>query len=183
MATGMLCEFWDGYTFEIKLYRTRKMRKALKELFLRINQSVVDYSNSEGAQMGSTLTVLYLSGKRFIVAHAGDSRVYLLRRGKLMKLTEDQTLPGRKNVLTNCIGKPGQIGVCLKHGKVSENDVFLLCSDGFYNRLPNAPDNAVISILSAENTSMQEIIQSLLSSLKDNAPDNLSAVLIKCNFR
>jgi len=179
IATDKISEFWNDHALKARIKPISKMSKMLKELFGQINQSVLDHCNQNGTQIATTLTVLYVCKNRFIVAHAGDSRLYLLRRGKILKLTQDQVLVSRKNVLTNCIGKPGQIEVHIKQGKIKESDLFLLCSDGFYNRIT---DNNIMSILSVESGSIQEIIQGLLSSLKNNARDNLSAVLVKCNF-
>ena len=42
--------------------------------------------------MGSTLTLAYYLDGELFVAHAGDSRAYLLRDRKLHRLTHDHTL-------------------------------------------------------------------------------------------
>ena len=42
--------------------------------------------------MGTTFVCLVVAGERGIVAHVGDSRLYLARRGNVYVLTEDHTL-------------------------------------------------------------------------------------------
>lgn len=46
----------------------------------------------EGNRGGTTFSALLISGARAGIAHAGDSRVYLARRGQLIQLTRDHTL-------------------------------------------------------------------------------------------
>src|SRR5215510_3556 len=41
--------------------------------------------------MGTTLTAMLWSGSQAVVAHVGDSRAYLLRKGELRQITEDHT--------------------------------------------------------------------------------------------
>ena len=42
--------------------------------------------------MSTTAVALAISGSRAALAHVGDSRIYLLRKGKLYQLTEDHSL-------------------------------------------------------------------------------------------
>src|SRR6202012_5578017 len=75
------------------------------------------------AGMGTTLTMAYSVGRDLYIVHAGDSRAYLYRDGKLEQITSDHTLVqllvsggvlspedakshARRNVVTNVIGGP-----------------------------------------------------------------------------
>jgi len=42
--------------------------------------------------MGSTLVLAMIRDKRMLIAHVGDSRVYLLRDGQLTRLTRDHSV-------------------------------------------------------------------------------------------
>jgi PPM family protein phosphatase len=44
--------------------------------------------------MGTTLTAMLRSGRSTAVAHIGDSRAYLLRGGRLLRITEDHRVDG-----------------------------------------------------------------------------------------
>lgn len=98
--------------------------------------------------MGTTLTVAYVTGNVLYLAHAGDSRCYLYRGGKLEQLTRDHTFVAAlvqegvitseaaaqhtmRNVITNAVGgdKKGVEPEVHKH-LLSAGDVLLLCSDG-----------------------------------------------------
>ncbi|MBK9036066.1 MAG: serine/threonine-protein phosphatase [Myxococcales bacterium] len=99
------------------------------------------------AQMGSTVAVLRIDGRRRLVAigHVGDSRIYRLRAGALEPLTVDHSLWAElvaagaepverdafpyKHVVTRALGTPsGEPEVRLE--PVLADDVYLLCSDG-----------------------------------------------------
>ena len=98
--------------------------------------------------MGTTLTVAYVTGNVLYLAHAGDSRCYLYRGGKLEQLTKDHTFVAAlvqegvitseaaaqhtmRNVITNAVGgdKKGVEPEVHKH-LLAAGDVLLLCSDG-----------------------------------------------------
>jgi serine/threonine protein phosphatase PrpC len=97
--------------------------------------------------MGTTLIVLLLIGSRGFIAHVGDSRIYLLRKGLVHQLTEDHSLinellkRGRltpeqigklnmKNAVTRAVGVYESVEVDTLDFDVLAGDNFLLCSDG-----------------------------------------------------
>ncbi len=64
----------------------------LQEAVLEANQAVTHASQEpERLGMGSTLTVAWIIGPRLYITSVGDSRIYLLRRGKLRQITIDHT--------------------------------------------------------------------------------------------
>ena len=66
----------------------------LKKMFCDIDVTVHDQTEKdpELAGMGSTLICVLLRGNRVFWAHAGDSRLYFLTRGRLARVTRDQML-------------------------------------------------------------------------------------------
>jgi PPM family protein phosphatase len=97
--------------------------------------------------MGTTAVVLLIEEGKAFVAHVGDSRVYLLRDGRIEQLTEDHSLIAEKlrhglltpdearnhrmrNVITRSLGYQEDVPVDLKVQPVRTGDQFLLCSDG-----------------------------------------------------
>jgi protein phosphatase len=106
--------------------------------------------------MGSTLTLAYYLDGELFVAHAGDSRAYLLRDGRLHRLTHDHTLTAElvrrgaisqeeatthrlRHVVTNVVGG-GTAGVRVELVKlhVESGDRILLCTDGLTDMLGEA---------------------------------------------
>ena len=97
--------------------------------------------------MGTTAAVLLVADKHAFVAHVGDSRIYLLRDGRIEQLTEDHSLIAEKlrhglvtaeeakthhmrNVITRSLGYQEDVPVDLQIRDVQSGDQFLLCSDG-----------------------------------------------------
>jgi protein phosphatase len=98
--------------------------------------------------MGTTLTLAFCLNDELFVAHAGDSRCYLLRDGLLHRITADHTLAEEmvgqgllspeeaaqsrwSHVITNAVGgDSSEVKVELHKVGLQPGDVLLLCSDG-----------------------------------------------------
>ncbi|MCP4498679.1 MAG: serine/threonine-protein phosphatase [Deltaproteobacteria bacterium] len=97
--------------------------------------------------MGTTLSALLVAGSTSFVVHVGDSRVYLIRDGRAVQLTEDHTLVNlqvslglitpeqakvsrRGNVITRAVGVRDYVQVDNFELTHQGGDCFLLCSDG-----------------------------------------------------
>jgi protein phosphatase len=104
-----------------------------------------DYSG-----MGTTVVVALIAGQKLVVAHVGDSRLYLRTNGSLKRLTKDdswaatilaQELADRaavakhpmRNVLTNVLGAREQTDVHVREVELSGDAMLLLCSDGLHS--------------------------------------------------
>ncbi|HIF91954.1 MAG TPA: Stp1/IreP family PP2C-type Ser/Thr phosphatase [Myxococcales bacterium] len=102
--------------------------------------------------MGTTLVGLLFAGKRLALAHVGDSRAYLIRRGRLRGLTDDHSIVGEllrreeiseedarqhphRHVLTRALGVRPRIEPDLAEMTPQVDDVFILCSDGLTTHL------------------------------------------------
>jgi protein phosphatase len=99
--------------------------------------------------MGTTLSVLFLCGDFALTAQVGDSRVYRVRSGAALQITEDHTLIAwqlkqgviteqearnspQKNVITRAVGSRDYVQVDSRCLRVEPGDAFLLCSDGVH---------------------------------------------------
>ena len=107
-------------------------------------------------QMAATLTSVWLAAGRINLVHAGDSRLYRLRDGKLEQLSIDDTIAGRKvaageisekegrsdpkwHVIQQAMGiEERKFGVTVQSWQVADGDTYLLCSDGLTDGLTNA---------------------------------------------
>ena len=95
--------------------------------------------------MGCTLTgVIWHYGHAWLI-NAGDSRTYRLRNGILRQLTTDETErgvtgdPNASKLLLNCLGGgcEGFLAISNLDGKLLEDDVLLICSDGLCDMATN----------------------------------------------
>ncbi len=104
--------------------------------------------------MGTTLSTLLVIDNRGFIAHVGDSRIYLLRGGRVVQLTEDHSLINElikrgkltqeeadnspyKNAVTRAVGIYQSVEVDTIDFEVLPGDQFLLASDGLTTYVAN----------------------------------------------
>ncbi len=121
--------------------------------------------------VSATLTLLLIRDAQYWIAHAGDSRAYLLRDKQLQQLTDDHSIafeqyklgiitkeavrahPNQKQ-LTRCLTATREFVLCdFLDGTIQSNDRFLLCSDGLTKVLDD--DHISHIILSDADSSSQ----------------------------
>ena len=146
------------------------------------------------AGMGSTLTAILIRDMRYYIAHVGDSRAYRQRSGVLEQLTRDHSLVWhlyengvlekgdlskhpQKNLITRSIGSHPQVDIDLETGEGKPGDVYLLCSDGLTD---GVPDEEISNALSAASKHPQKIADALVDAANDaGGPDNITVVVIR----
>lgn len=164
--------------------------ESLTKAFTAANRAILDYAaeHPECKGMGTTCTVLAFHDGKAWLAHIGDSRAYLLRDGKLTQLSQDQTLVAKlvkegtltqeeadhspmHNVILQALGtsanfKPiiGAKGLPLQLG-----DIFILCSDGVCNLVPDAKIAQVAARLPPQEACHALIEAALAAGGHDNA--------------
>lgn len=124
--------------------------------------------------------------------HAGDSRLYLLRKGHVYKRTRDHSRVQRlidagliredqamthpdRNKVYSCLGGDQMPTISLSEGtRLNPGDILLLCSDGFWGMLTSADIESGFSEESFK-TSLPKLIQKSLSIAAGHG-DNLSVV-------
>ena len=116
------------------------------------NQRVLDKKVGPLSKMGSTVAALVLDGDEAVIGHLGDSRVYRLRGSRLEALTSDHSLYAElkatgadlppkaeypyANVITRALGLEDP-ALDLRRENILAGDVFLLCTDGLVEKLPD----------------------------------------------
>ncbi len=90
----------------------RNLEKKIKEILECINEEIYGDNCKSGAvksnYTGTTLDLCFIQEQTLYVAHVGDSKVYLLRKGKLTQITEDHT-PGWESHAEWTLHNPGKI--------------------------------------------------------------------------
>ena len=100
------------------------------------NKKIVEYqeNHSNSGGMGTTMTALIINESGLMkVGHVGDSRCYVLSDRNIIKITEDQNVPGYKNVLKQALGTKDKLDIQKIDFQLNNGDVILLCTDGLYN--------------------------------------------------
>lgn len=135
----------------------------------------------ELAGMATTLTTLVLRGGFYHFAHVGDTRLYLLRAGKLRRLTTDHVWdrPEMQHVLTRAIGLDSRLAIDHGMGELHERDVFLLASDGVWAALGEYEIIRLLSELPAGRLDAEQVATALVdAALAAGSRDNSSALAL-----
>ncbi len=165
-------------------------------LITSINQEIVEYGKEKGIQLGTTVTVALFLDKSYYIFHVGDTRLYEIQKD-LKQITKDQTVvayevekgliteqqaqrDSRKNMLLQCVGLSEKIVPDFIEGNIQENVSYLLCSDGFRNKLSG---DEIYNFCNPQRNSSREDIRQSISKLIEidkerNEKDNLSAILL-----
>jgi PPM family protein phosphatase len=141
--------------------------------------------------MGTTVVAMLCTGRKAVVGHVGDSRVYLFRNGRAHQLTEDHTIiqeqlkrglitrdqiatAENKNVITRAVGIQPSVAVDTLVTDLIPGDLYLLCSDGLHGYLA---DDELPALFSQEPKA--KLAESLVDvALQRGGKDNVTAVAI-----
>jgi protein phosphatase len=156
----------------------------------RIEQEAAAHAERHG--MGTTLTLAYLLWPRLYVVHAGDSRCYVLRGGRLRQVTTDHTMAQRMveagvlakeeaagsrlgHVLWNCLGG-GEHALRPEVSKVllAVGDTLLLCTDGLTTCVP---DERIRDTLAAPHGAEETCRRLVDAANGAGGPDNVTVVV------
>jgi protein phosphatase len=143
--------------------------------------------------MGTTITYLVSSGSSIIVGNVGDSRTYLLRDGKLQRLTKDHSLTQAlldagtinaeeaathryKNVLYRYLGtKEGGSGTEAKTISPRPGDRFVMCSDGVTDGIT---EDTIAALLAEERDPQKSAQRIVDAALAGGSRDNITSVVV-----
>ncbi len=171
------------------------LKRAYREANARIYETGTSTSDVDGeSNMGTTLVAAIVRGKYVTIANVGDSRAYLVRANRVNQLTQDHSLVAQqvakgeitpadarvsphRNRLTQALGQRPKLDNRLPdifEITLLPQDRLLLCSDGFYDVVPDDDLRSVILGSSAE------VAAATLVDLgkQRGASDNVSAVVL-----
>ena len=163
---------------------TQLMHQAFQERVRRFPDS---------AGMGTTLTIAYIVGQEVFIAHAGDSRAYLVRGAEISQLTKDHTLAEAyasagysredvtcvKNILTNFLSDAKEVRLDVDHVLLEDGDSLLLCSDGLSDLVPKESIAAAINASATPQAACDALITLALAR---GGKDNITAVIGQFRF-
>lgn len=170
---GLLCDYYATPD-------TWGVHRAIDKVMIALNRWILSQSarDPELAGMATTLSALVLRGRRYYTAHIGDSRIYLLRAGKLLRLTVDHLWdhPELKNVLSRAVGLDAHLLLDYAEGELEAGDRFVLLSDGVWGALPEA---TIVEVLLAQPDAQLAAAALTSLSLAQGGQDNASAVIVE----
>jgi PPM family protein phosphatase len=182
-------------TFVRQNLRTQELRlrdlleAALNTAAIAVHELATNSTEHRG--MGTTVVTCLLGAAReILIAHAGDSRAYLLRDHRMRQLTRDHTLwqeyidDGRpladtnaylKRVVTRNLGQDPGVAPDVLEETLEVGDRLLLCSDGLNEVLPDEVIQQILSSPDAPSHIAQRLVE---TALVGPCPDNVSVLVL-----
>ena len=167
-----------------------RSRAYLQQMHAVIRERQAQDARYEG--MGTTFTSAYTVGGDLFIMHVGDSRAYVLRSGRLFRITRDHTIAqeyadrGRlgqsevdehplSHVLTRALGGPVDLLESDTHHRdIEDGDRLLLCSDGLTKV---ASEDDIAATLKAHPASADACRALVDLALARGGPDNVTVIV------
>ena len=179
----------------------------IKDGILQANQAIFEQNESEdragNARMGTTLVLLLIADHQAIVAHVGDSRLYLCTRQGLKQITVDHEV-GQREVnrgvepaiayarpdayqLTQALGPRNNDDVAptITPFPLTQDTLLLLCSDGLSdNDLLESHAKSHVEPMLRSRADLDEGIANLIDLANEhNGHDNITAIGVRVKLR
>jgi serine/threonine protein phosphatase PrpC len=170
-------------------YEELRIESAIEEGNRRILEAGKADAGKRG--MGTTLVGCYFTEGGVFVGHVGDSRCYRFRDGQIEQITEDHSLANEyvrmnilspedvehfpyKNVIVRALGLAAHVQVDVGRHEFQPGDLFLLCSDGLSDMLPDL----VMEEILGEQTDAEEAVEELIERANDaGGVDNITVII------
>lgn len=195
IASSIACDaiqtYFHAFLDTEKAFDPQFIEKSIRYAEIRFDEYI--QKNPSVGGMATTLCLLYIAPESIYLTHAGDSRIYQFRDGKIIFKTEDHSFVNsliksgiispenasmhpQKNIILRAVQgshSPVEIDI-VKITDVLPNDDFFMCTDGVTEVWS---DNDLCKLFS-ENISSEEKINAIKERCCNNAQDNYSACLI-----
>ena len=170
---------------------TRELTQAVFEAHHAIQRH--SGGTPQDSRMSSTLTAVHVGYDRVTIAQVGDSRAYRFARGKLVPLTEDQTVvhmmlkkglispeeadnhPDR-HVILQALGKDGEITPDVQTFPFDPGECLLLCSDGLSSFVSHEEIETIMQTEKDENMRCRRFIEAAYAG---GGGDNITVLVAR----
>lgn len=167
-----ICEYWEHASFD------EGMEPVLNTAFKQASDALDAKADVlHKVEMGTTLVLAAIDGNKLTIAHAGDSRAYLLQHGEVAYQTRDHVEHSVWGVFINrsfFSYQREKADVEIRQFELNTGDRILLCSDGVCQFI--APD--ILTRRSMDDKSPEDVIDVILFLCEKFSKDNYSAILV-----
>jgi len=173
-----------------------EVTEALTDALLSCQTQLEATAREQGSpsQMGTTLTLAYVSWPRLYIAHAGDSRCYLHRQGFLEQLTRDHTVAQRmieeesispeqarsspwNDILWNAVGGGSpELSPEVHAVELLRGDALLLCTDGLTKHVSDRTIAALLSDPTNASPTCERLIEAANAG---GGTDNVTVIVAR----
>jgi protein phosphatase len=169
--------------------REREVMERLRDAVSWTHVELQEFARETGAGAATTITVCHMVWPCAFIAHAGDSRAYRLRGGRLERMTTDQTMAQAmidsgtmtreaaeasrfRNVLLSAVGG-NSLDLDVMSTDLQRNDRWLLCSDGLTKHVSDAE---IQQALAADDGAQSTCERLIALTLERGAEDNVTVI-------
>ncbi|MBR5577424.1 MAG: serine/threonine-protein phosphatase [Lachnospiraceae bacterium] len=111
----------------------RLLEKRIQQLLYQLHFEIKEYGREKRITLGTTISLFLVRDRQLLWVHFGDSRIYLLKKSKLIQLTRDHK--ENNGALNKALGTGEWALPDMGRIKLGNKDRILVCSDGFYRGL------------------------------------------------
>ena len=169
----------------------RNIKEEIENAIDKANEKVYSMATGERNGMGTTMDICVYSEGRMFLGHVGDSRVYIIRDDKAIKITRDHSYVEMllskgeitkeeaenypmKHMITRAVGVEETVECDFYEFEVKKNDKLLMCTDG----LTNMVSDEIIAKIITEAENPQVAAMKLVSAANDaGGKDNITVIV------
>src|SRR5215831_19930647 len=167
----------------------------LSDAVNKANENILDYAqgHASASGMGTTLVAARFDEGKFTIAHVGDSRIYLMRSGNLLQLTEDHSLvmeqvrrgimtleEARKStaqhIITRALGTEDNSPPDLAEFPAEPGDTLLLTTDGVLRHIEDGRMHDIIAGAPTLKAACDSLIDTAIDA---GGEDNATCILVR----
>lgn len=195
VASEMAVSIVAGGLRELGSMTEDEAARAVHDVVRRANAAIYERTLTETEKhgMGTTVSVLGLRNGHYLIGQVGDSRIYLLREGRLQQLTKDHSYVQEQvdagaltpeqaryhpysNVITRCVGAGAEVKPDLYSGDTQVGDTFLIASDG----LTGMVEDRRLQQLLGSRAPAQRVVDALIAEANGRGGlDNITAIVVR----
>ncbi|MBM9536617.1 protein phosphatase 2C domain-containing protein [Desulfobulbus alkaliphilus] len=165
----------------------------LHENIAIVNKRTHEHSTRVSKTMATTLAMVQFHPHGVLIAHVGDSRVYLWRNTHLLQLTSDHSLVNQlldqgtltaqeasrspqRHIITRAIGAAPVVAPSIQEQPLRNGDALLLCTDGLTGMLS---DTDIARIIHSGNGAADSMVEQLVTAANQaGGQDNITVLLL-----
>ena len=189
VAVQTICSaYYEGQSNDV-LHNLAQSIKSANEAILSIARQ-----HTENTGMGTTLVAAVICQGILYVANIGDSRAYLVRKGKIRQVTEDHSWVAEqvragvlteeqakthvhRNVITRSLGTQPNVIADVFVERAREGDILILCSDGLHGYIDDQTMSQIV--LTMDTAAAAQKLIALANEA--GGPDNITVSIIHVN--
>jgi PPM family protein phosphatase len=183
---------WPFGLDENMSYDANRLKTAVRYANRKVLEATKEKAEYEG--MATTVAAVLVDGETAIIAHVGDSRVYLASDALLTQLTSDHSWVNEqlqsgiispeqarthplRNVVTRALGGRADLQVDMAAHDLKAEDMLLLCSDGLTTMVP---DEHIARLLNDNDGDIEKGAEALVAEANARGgEDNITVVLLR----